>query len=185
MWLVRGLIVALALVAGSHAWADCLPNACQYGSGCYSENAILCQDGQRMQCKGASWTAAASGPEGACSGALKLITIIEATIAWDTPPVPAREGSAEVPARHFEDTMLKEVAALCNYRENCSFVPRDLRTMGNVKFSVLKIRYACRDRATGETSVHEPKLPNDGDGSAVYTLDCFGKGMRTSDSSTN
>jgi hypothetical protein len=126
-----------------------------------------------MQCKAGSWTVS-SGSDDACSATLKLITIIEVNIEGQTQAKPAEAGVDAVPAKRFEDTIATEVAAICNFRETCSFVPLDVRGRSDATFLVTKLRYACRDRATGSVKIFEPKLPNGGDEHAVYNLDCFG-----------
>ena len=169
---LAGLVVAMSLFGGS-ALADCAVNTCQYGGGCFSDNAIMCQAGQRMQCKAGSWSESA-GAEEACSAAFRLITILEMTIDVQIPAVPAQVGVEAVPAKRFQDTLSLQVGALCNFREACSFVPREARGLDVGTFTVTRFRYACRDRATGSVKVFDPKPPNDGAEDVVYNLDCLG-----------
>lgn len=174
-----GFVVAASLLGGPAAGAQsCSPNSCQYGSdACYSENSIICQGGARLQCHGGSWSAM-TGDQAGCSAVLRTIRILEVTIQVKVPAQEASPGVPAVPARDFQDTIAPKVASLCNYMEACSFVPRDLYSLERGSLAVLRLRYACRDRATNSVDLYGPAPPNDGKEDLVYNLDCLGQPSR-------
>ena len=125
-----------------------------------------------MECKGASWGPSDS-PEGACSPGLTRLMIIEMTVTGQNPAEPGKGGAEGFPPKVWEDTLVRPVATLCDYQERCSFVPRSLVGVPN-PFTVLRLRYACRNIVSGAMKLFGPQPPNGGDANAVYTLDCVG-----------